>query len=173
MIEKRRIRFPPEVLRRQRDHRIGLWSYLRHGRLLVMLTAPVVYTGLFAFVLVDVFASIYQRLCFPVYGIPRVCRADHLVFDRAELPYLNAVEKLNCAYCSYANGVSSYVLEVAARTEQYWCPIKHARRVAGGHGRYPRFFAFGDAQAYREGLERLRRQYAEADLAAAAGEPGA
>jgi hypothetical protein len=52
---------------------------------------------------------------------------------------------------------------VAARTEQYWCPIKHARRLKGAHARYPRFFDFGDAEAYRQGLERLRRQYAESE----------
>ena len=91
--------------------------------------------------------------------MPRVRRADHLVFDRAELPYLNAIEKFNCFYCSYGNSVAAYLREVAARTEQYGCPIKHARRMPGGHDRYPRFFEFGDARAYREGLERLRRQY--------------
>ena len=36
---------------------------------------------------------------------------------------------INCIYRSYANGLCSYVTEVAARTEQHWCPIKHARRL--------------------------------------------
>jgi hypothetical protein len=49
---------------------------------------------------------------------------------------------------------------VAARTEQYWCPIKHARRVLGAHDRYPDFFEFGDAESFRQGLERLRAQHA-------------
>lgn len=158
-IENRRIRFPLDAFNRQRLHRVGLWTYLHQSRLLVMLTAPLAYVGFLPFVLTDLFVTVYQRLCFPVYGIPCVRRSEHLVFDRAELPYLNAVEKLNCFYCSYGNGVASYFREVAARTEQYWCPIKHARRMAAGHERYPHFFAFGDAQAYREGLERLRRQY--------------
>jgi hypothetical protein len=48
---------------------------------------------------------------------------------------------------------------VAARTEQYWCPIKHARRMLHAHSRYPGFFEFGDAGAYRQGLARLREQY--------------
>ncbi len=158
-IENRRIRFPLEMLNRQRLHRVGVWTYLRQSRLLVMLTAPIVYAGLPAFVLVDLFLTVYQWLCFPVYGIPRVRRSEHLVFDRAELPYLNLIERLNCAYCSYGNGVASYFREVAARTEQYWCPIKHARRLLGGHDRYAHYFEFGDAKAYREGLEQLRRQY--------------
>ena len=158
-IENRRIRFPPHILDRQRLHRIGVWHYLRHSRLLVALTAPLVYSGLLAFALMDLFVTVYARLCFPVYGIAPVRRADYLVFDRAELPYLNAIEKFHCFYCSYGNGVAAYLREVAARTEQYWCPIKHARRLIAAHDRYPHFFEFGDAQTYREGLERLRRQY--------------
>jgi hypothetical protein len=50
---------------------------------------------------------------------------------------------------------------VAARTEQYWCPIKHARRIQAAHDRYPKFFDHGDAEAYRQGLARLRRQYGD------------
>ena len=160
-IENRRIRFPAHILNRQRLHKVGVWRYLRHSRILVALTAPVVYSGLIAFVVMDLFVTAYARLCFPIYGIAPVRRADYLVFDRAELPYLNAIEKFHCFYCSYGNGVAAYLREVAARTEQYWCPIKHARRMIATHDRYPRFFEFGDAQTYREGLEHLRRQYEE------------
>ena len=100
--------------------------------------------------------SLYQAICFRVYGIPQVRRRDYLVFDRKSLAYLNAMEKLNCAYCSYANGVIAYVREVAARTEQYWCPIKQARRVIGRHARYAEFTEYGDAEHYRERLRSLR-----------------
>jgi hypothetical protein len=31
------------------------------------------------------------------------------------------------------------VREVASRTEIYWCPIKHARRVLGPHPHYQGF----------------------------------
>mgnify|MGYP003894196953 CR=1 FL=1 len=79
--------------------------------------------------------------------------------DCGGLAYLNAVQKRNCAYCSYANGVVAYVREIAARTEQYWCPIKHARRILAAHDRYPRFFEYGDAESYRRGLERLRAEF--------------
>jgi len=54
------------------------------------------------------------------------------------------------------NGLLAYVTEVAARTEQYWCPIKHARRVAGAHRHYPDFVDFGDAEAYLTRQEALR-----------------
>lgn len=169
-IENKHIRFPIDVLSRQRLHKVGLWTFLRNSRLAVALTAPLIYAGFLPFLLVDAFVTVYTKVCFPLYGIPRVRRADYLVFDRADLPYLNAVEKLNCFYCSYANGVAAYLREAGARTEQYWCPIKHARRLASVHEGYTRFFEFGDAQAYREGLERLRRQY-EVETKALAGEP--
>src|SRR5208283_4581531 len=60
--------------------------------------------------------SLYQPACFPVYGVAAVRRGDHMVFDRGHLAYLNWLEQFNCFYCSYANGVLSYVREIAART---------------------------------------------------------
>jgi hypothetical protein len=113
--------------------------------------------------LLDLFLWIYQSICFPVYHIPKVKRSEYLALDRGDLPYLNLVEKLNCGYCGYANGLASYFREITARTEQYWCPIKHARRIQAAHNRYPTFFEYGDAESYRLGLERLRASLAEAD----------
>lgn len=156
---RRRIQLADEFLRSQRRYKIGLFRYLRRTRLLVALTSPVIYLGWIPFLLMDLFVTVYQTICFPVYRIPKVRRSDYMVFDRSELPYLNLLEKFNCFYCSYGNGVAAYTREVAARTEQYWCPIKHARRVRQAHDRYPHFFDYGDAEAYRAGLARLRRQY--------------
>lgn len=159
VIQDRRARFTAEIRQRHVLHKVGLLRYLRDSRLAVVLTAPLIYSGFIFFALLDLFVSVYQAACFPVYGIPRARRADYLVFDRADLEYLNAIERFNCFYCSYANGVVAYAREIAARTEQYWCPIKHARRLLGTHDRYPRFLEFGDAESYRQGLERLRRDY--------------
>lgn len=160
-LARRRVELAEEFLRQQRRHRIGLLRFLRRSSWLTVLTAPVIYAGWIAFLLMDLFVTVYQAVCFPVYRIPKVRRADYIVFDREDLPYLNAIEKFNCFYCSYGNGVAAYTREVAARTEQYWCPIKHARRIRGAHDRYPRFFEHGDAEAFRQGLNRLRRQYGE------------
>jgi hypothetical protein len=157
--EERRNALAGRFLELQRRQKVGLWRYLRGARLAVLLTAPIIYSGWVAFLLLDLFVSVYQAVCFPIYGIPKVRRADYLVFDRGDLPYLNIIEKFNCFYCSYGNGVVAFAREVAARTEQYWCPIKHARRLHGAHERYPRFFEHGDAEAFRQGLERLRQQY--------------
>jgi N-glycosylase/DNA lyase len=69
---------------------------------------------------------------------------------------LNAIEKLNCVYCGYANGVLAYAREIAGRTEQYWCPLRHALRVRGPHAQYRDFVEYGDAAGYRARLEELR-----------------
>jgi hypothetical protein len=158
-VEEKRVRFAEEVILQGRTLKIGLLRYLREAHPFNVLTAPVIYTGFIPPLCLDLFVTLYQTICFPVYGIPKARRGDYMVFDRGDLPYLNAMEKFNCFYCSYANGLAGYFREVAARTEQYWCPIKHARRIRNAHQRYPRFFEYGDAESYRKGLERLRRQF--------------
>jgi hypothetical protein len=159
-IEDGKIEFEKAVLQRHRELKTRLLRYIVGARVLIVLTAPVIYLMLVPFVLLDLFITIYQAVCFPVYGIEKVRRGDYLIFDRRYLGYLNVLEKLNCAYCSYANGLIGYVREIGSRTEQFWCPIKHARKVIGAHPRYRRFVEFGDAESYREELasasERLR-----------------
>ncbi len=148
--------FEEEVVRRQRELRKHIAPYLLAAPPLFVITAPVIYSLLIPFAIVDLWVSIFQAICFRVYGIPQVRRRDYMVFDRAGLAYLNLIEKMNCAYCSYVNGVIAYVREVGARTEQFWCPIKHARRVIGQHARQAGFEEFGDAEHYIAGQAALR-----------------
>ena len=124
--------------------------------LLSLLTAPVIYSLLLPLVLVDLWVTLYQSICFPVYGMARVPRRRYFAVDRHKLAYLNGIEKVNCTFCSYANGLIEYVREVAGRTEQYWCPIKHARAGPVSHQRYHGFLDYGDASGYRDGLPALR-----------------
>ena len=152
-----RVRFSQEVEQIHRTLRTKVLSYVRGARLAVILTAPVIYSVFLAFVILDIFVSLYQAICFPVYGIPKVRRRNYIALDRHHLQYLNGIEKFNCAYCSYGNGLLAYASEIASRTEQYWCPIKHARRIEGAHPRYPLFFDYGDAHAYKDKLEDMRK----------------
>ncbi len=154
--ERNRVVFEESVLRHHRELKIRLWTYVRGARLSVVATAPIIYGLIVPMVLLDLFVTLYQAICFPVYGVATVRRGDYIVFDRRYLAYLNALEKLNCAYCSYANGLFAYAREIAARTEQYWCPIKHARRLIAPHARYADFVDYGDAEAYHAQLESLR-----------------
>lgn len=157
------VHFEQVVVERHRLLRARLLKYVFDARPVMILSAPVIYSLIVPLALLDLFVIVYQGVCFPVYGIPRVRRGDYLAFDRGQLAFLNAIEKLNCAYCSYATGVLAYVREVASRTEEYWCPIKHARRVLGVHARYGNFVDYGDADAYRHELERLRNEARAAD----------
>ena len=154
--ENRRIVFEKEVLRIQRELKTRASRYLIDANPLIVLSAPVIYSLIVPIVLVDLWVMAYQAICFPIYKIPKVRRRDYLIFDRHHLAYLNIIEKINCAYCSYCNGAIAFVREVASRTEVYWCPIKHARRVLGPHPHYQGFADFGDAEQYREKLAQLK-----------------
>lgn len=156
-VHRGRAWFDTEVQHAHRRLRQSIPSYIRQGSLLSLLTAPVTYLLLLPLALLDAWVWTYQWICFPIYGIGRVPRRAYFVMDRRRLGYLNGIEKINCTFCSYANGVIAYVREVAARTEQYWCPIKHARPIPAPHGRYHAFFDYGDAEAYRRDLTTLRR----------------
>jgi hypothetical protein len=69
---------------------------------------------------------------------------------------LNFIEKFHCAYCAYGNGLMAYVTEIVGRTEEYFCPIKHARKVLATHARYERFLDYGEAENYEAKLEAYR-----------------
>ncbi len=124
------------------------------------LTMPVIYGMGVPLVLLDLCVSLYQLVCFPVYRIARVRHADYMLFDHRQLQYLNLIEKVHCLYCSYAVGVLAYAQEITARTEQYFCPIKHARRVLGAHGRYKHFLEYGEADDFHRKLEKFRSELA-------------
>jgi hypothetical protein len=118
-----------------------------------------IYALFFPAVLLDGSLWIYQAVCFPIYTVPKVRRRDHFVLDRHYLKYLNLIERFHCDYCSYFSGLMSYATEIAARTEQYWCPIKHASAAAARHSRYQYFADYGDAKAYLEQLETIRKRF--------------
>jgi hypothetical protein len=146
-----------DLAREAKELRQSIPAFLWDSSVASLLTTPVIYSLLLPFALLDAWVTLYQWACFPIYGIARVRRRRYVVIDCHKLAYLNGIEKVNCVYCGYANGVVAYVREIAARTEQYWCPIRHARMIPAPHARYQRFFDYGDAKAYRHELPRLRR----------------
>ena len=158
-VRQGRVRFTEAAMVRHKQLVRRFTTFLRGSRFMVLFTAPVIWSCLIPILLLDLFVTIYQAICFPVYGIPKVKRSDYIRLDRRHLAYLNWVEKLNCEYCGYANGVIASASKIAARTEQYWCPIKHALRMKSRHSRYRFFFDYGDAERYREQIEHLRRSF--------------
>lgn len=159
--QSKRTQFEKEILEQQKKFKVGLFKYIWTAELKSLIAAPFIYALIFPLVLLDIFISIYHAICFPLFNIKKIKRSDFIVFDRSHLAYLNLLEKINCAYCSYGNGLIAYVREIAGKTEQYWCPIKHQRRIFLSHPYYKRFSEYGDAQNYQENLKQLRQALLE------------
>jgi hypothetical protein len=159
VIRGKKIQFEEETRRYHKTLALKLHTYIANARILSILTAPVIWSCLLPALLLDLFVSVYQAVCFRVYDIPRVRREDYIVVDRHSLKYLNLIEQLNCVYCGYFNGLLAYVQEIAARTEQYWCPIKHARKMRTMHSRYHKFVEYGDGEYYQQRLAELRKSF--------------
>lgn len=160
-VEAGRVRFEREVRQMHRRLKQSVPRFLRDSSPLNILTAPIIYAMILPIAFLDLWMTIYQAVCFRAYGIARVRRSTYIVVDRHHLAYLNGIEKLNCMYCGYANGVFAYVREIAGRTEQYWCPIRHARRIRAPHTHYRQFVDYGDAEGYRKRLIPLRSELRE------------
>ncbi len=152
----KKIAFKEQILAEHRKNIENVFVYLAKAPLMNIVTSPIIYSLILPALILDMFVGIYQAVCFPVYKIAKVRRRDYIIIDRHKLKYLNAIEKLNCMYCSYFNGLIAYVSEVAARTEQYWCPIKHAESMRHMHSKYQNFFDYGDSEGFRKELKNLR-----------------
>jgi hypothetical protein len=148
-IEGKRVVFEQTVRDAHRRVKLGIFRWFLTVRPQNYLTMPIIYGAAVPLALFDLCISLYQAICFPVYRIARVQRADYIVYDHQHLAYLNAFEKAHCLYCSYAVGLLAYAGEIIARTEQYFCPIKHAHKMRAAHARYERFLEYGDADTWR------------------------
>ena len=160
-IKGKRVEFEQSIREAHRRLKTGFFRWLVTYRPQNLITGPIIYCMIFPLLVLDLFVSFYQATCFPIYGVTKVRRGDYIVFDRQQLEYLNFIEKFHCSYCAYGSGLIAYVGEIVARTEQYFCPIKHARRMVGTHLRYARFLDYGDAADYEARLEAFRSALAE------------
>ena len=156
-IKGKRIEFEQSIKQTHRRLKQNFFRWLVTNRPQNLITGPIIYSMIIPLLVTDVFVSFYQMTCFPIYGIKKVRRADYIIFDRQQLHYLNFIEKFHCTYCAYGSGMISYVSEIIARTEQYFCPIKHARKILGTHKRYAQFLEYGIADNYQTKLEAYRR----------------
>lgn len=155
-IRGKRVEFESSVKQAHRKLKTNFFRWLVTNRPQNLITGPIIYGMALPLLMLDFFVTLYQWTCFPIYGITKVRRSDYLVFDRRHLGYLNFIEKFHCTYCEYGNGLMGYMTEILARTEQYFCPIKHAHKILGTHARYNRFLDFGEADAYEAKLEAFR-----------------
>jgi hypothetical protein len=100
--------------------RIKLLRQLLAGPFLIIMIVPVV--------VLDAFLLMYSYTAMPLCRIPRVSRKDYIIYDRELISQLSLPMKVFCYYCSYVNGLFAYAVEIAGRTERYWCPLKTARK---------------------------------------------
>jgi hypothetical protein len=73
---------------------------------------PFIYAMIVPTIILDIFLFVYQNICFRLYGIPLVKRGEYISSERKHLDYLNWIQKINCLYCSYVNGIFSYAVEI-------------------------------------------------------------
>jgi hypothetical protein len=112
---------------------------------------PVIYSMIFPLVIFDFCLEIYHQICFRLYKIPIIKRSSYIRIDRHKLQYLTRWEKLNCAYCGYANGLMHYASVIAGETEKYWCGIKHQKDpnfIPPEH--HKDFLEYGDEESYNK-----------------------
>jgi len=155
-IKGKRVEFEQSVRAAHRKLKKNFFRWLVTNRPQNLITGPIIYGMILPLLMLDLCVSFYQFTCFPIYGVTKVRRADYIVFDRQHLDYLNFIEKFHCTYCAYGSGLMGYMAEILARTEQYFCPIKHAHKILGTHSHYNRFLDYGDAADYEARLEEFR-----------------
>jgi hypothetical protein len=159
--EGRRVVFEKTIRDAHQRVKLGVFRWFLTVRPQNYITMPVIYGMALPMLILDLCVSTYQWICFPVYGIARVQRGSYFAMDHQHLAYLNIIEKSHCMYCSYAVGLLAYASEDVARTEQYFCPIKHAGRILGAHARYNDFMEYGESEDFHARLEAYRCALAE------------
>lgn len=145
---KKKVIFLEEFRRRNKTFKFPTWKYVIPTNFRHFLSIPFIYGMIIPTIFLDIFLTVYQWTVFFLYRIPRVKRSDFIIYDRRFLDYLNLVQKINCLYCSYVNWVFAYAVEIGARTERYWCPIKAAHKPRFSHGWYQDFADYGNPEEW-------------------------
>ncbi len=158
------VKFEKDVFAKQKENMKNLLAWFREVPFLQFLTAPIIYGMVIPAIFLDVIIFIYQHVVFRIFKFEFLKRSDYIVFDRHYLGYLNPIEKLNCVYCSYMNGLLQYASAIAARTEFYFCPIKHAKKIVYQHDYYDDFLFYGEEDDYQKKLQELRKKVQKSTL---------
>ncbi len=145
---RRRVVFLEEFRKKNKSFRLPSWKYMIPTDIRHFLSIPFIYGMIIPTVILDIFLTVYQWTAFSLYRIPKVKRSEYIVYERRFLDYLNWVQKINCLYCSYVNGVFAYAVEIGGRTERYWCPIKSANKPKFSHGWYKDFADYGSPEEW-------------------------
>jgi hypothetical protein len=83
--EGKRVVFEQAIKDAHRRVKQGVFRWFISIRPQNFLTMPIIYGMAIPLLLFDLFVSVYQLICFPVYGIARVKRAKYFVLDHRHL----------------------------------------------------------------------------------------
>lgn len=149
-IKEKRIEFLQHFKDKNKAFRVPAWKYAIPSNIRHVLSVPFIYMMIIPTVILDLFLTVYNWTALPLYHIPSVKRADFIVYDRQFLDYLNWIQKLNCLYCTYVNGLFAYAVEIGGRTERYWCPIKAAQKPRARNNWYNDYADYGNPEEWHE-----------------------
>lgn len=155
------VSFEKDIFDQHREKMKHVLNYLMDVPIFHLISSPLIYLMILPAMIFDVMLFFYQQVIFRIYKFKFIKRSDYIVFDRHYLAYLNPIEKLNCIYCSYFNGLMHYTSEISAKTELYFCPIKHAKKIAYKHRYYHDFLTYGDEQDFQQKFQDLRKKIQE------------
>lgn len=147
---EKKVIFLEEYRHRNKKLKSPFWRPITSTNLRQILAIPFILGMIFPAIVLDIGITIYQAIAFSLYRIPKVKRSDYIIYERRFLDYLNLQHKLQCLYCSYVNGLFAYSVEIAARTERYWCPLKAAHKPHFSHGWYKDFADYGNPEDWKE-----------------------
>ena len=85
-LEGKKIRVEAATRKLHRVYRQRVLRYLWDARVSAVVTGPLIWGALFPALLLDFYVTLYQFVCFPAYGIPKVRRSDFMPMDRRHLP---------------------------------------------------------------------------------------
>lgn len=148
--EKKKVVFLEQFRRKNKSKKLPSWKYIIPTNIRHFLSIPFIYGMIIPAIILDIALTIYQYTAFSLYHIPYVKRREFFIYERRFLDYLNLIQKMNCLYCSYMNWLFSYAVEIGARTERYWCPIKAAHKPKFSHGWYSEFADYGNPEEWAE-----------------------
>ena len=126
------------------------WDSIFSATIREILSIPFIWMMIIPAIFLDICLFIYQNTAIRLYKIPLAKRSDYIVFDRWQLAYLNWIQKIDCIYCSYFNWLMQYTVEVAWRTEKYWCPIKHVAKKHWYHNWEDYFAEYWDSEWFKK-----------------------
>lgn len=149
-IKNKKVIFSEKIKKYWKLKKINEFRYFITADIRHIISISFIYSMIIPAMILDLFLTIYQYTVLPLYWIPKVKRDSYFIYDRRFLSYLNLIQKINCLYCSYVNWLFAYAVEIWARTEQYWCPVKHALKHELNH-EYTKYYAdFWDVDWFNE-----------------------